>query len=155
MFTYYFNHVLSDGSVVFNDARLLDRSLIQCENNIKRILVLHSNHLEHGKIRKSYGLALENSASIYKYLVLTHYQKADIQQQFNISDDKIEVIPHFQHQLLTEPSEKVDDYFCFIGRIAKENSSIILFMLSNNIWLKDIIVNFIFMEKMLTIKCHL
>ncbi|ARJ12181.1 glycosyltransferase [Staphylococcus lugdunensis] len=120
MFTYYFNHVLSDGSVVFNDARLLDRSLIQCENNIKRILVLHSNHLEHGKIRKSYGLALENSASIYKYLVLTHYQKADIQQQFNISDDKIEVIPHFQHQLLTEPSEKVDDYFCFIGRIAKE-----------------------------------
>ena len=47
---------------------------------------------------------LENSASIYKYLVLTHYQKADIQQQFNISDDKIEVIPHFQHQLLTEPS---------------------------------------------------
>ncbi|MCE5090620.1 glycosyltransferase [Staphylococcus devriesei] len=120
LFTYYYNQVLKDGSIVFNDARLLDRSLIECKNNIKRILVFHSNHFITDKIRKSYQLALEKNEAIDKYIVLTDYQKNDIQSQFAINDDKIDVIPHFLDIVKAKTRENVQDQFCFIGRIAKE-----------------------------------
>lgn len=120
LFRYYYNHVLKDGSVVFNDARLLDRPLIECENNIKRILVFHSNHLQNNKVRSSYKLALDNHEKINKYIVLTHYQKEDILAQFPISKDKIDVIPHFLEISKRHSREEVKDQFCFIGRITEE-----------------------------------
>lgn len=74
LFTYYYNHVLPNGSVVFNDARLLDRPLIDCENDIKRILMFHSNHIQGNKVCHSYKLALDKQEIIDKYIVLTEYQ---------------------------------------------------------------------------------
>ncbi|WP_415425906.1 glycosyltransferase [Staphylococcus borealis] len=120
LFTYYYNHVLADGSIVFNDARLLDRPLIECENNIKRILMFHSNHLQDHNVRHSYKLALDNHEKIDKYVVLTDYQKRDIQSQFDIDDNKIEVIPHFLDIAQSNHRDAVEDQFCFIGRLASE-----------------------------------
>ena len=74
LFTYYYNHVLPNGSVVFNDARLLDRPLIDCENDIKRILMFHSNHIQGNKVRHSYKLAFDKQEIIDKYIVLIEYQ---------------------------------------------------------------------------------
>ena len=43
---YIFSTFISDQDIVFNDARLLDKSLINSTKNIKPILVFHSSHLE-------------------------------------------------------------------------------------------------------------
>ncbi len=120
MFTYYFNHVFEDGSIVFNDARLLDKSLIECNKQLKRVLVFHSTHLVDNGIRGSYKIALSKNNKIDKYIVLTNYQKKDIQQDFQINDSKIKVIPHFVESL--NDSKIIDkiDQFCYVGRISKE-----------------------------------
>ncbi|MGV3274074.1 glycosyltransferase [Staphylococcus sp. 11261D007BR] len=120
LFTYYFNHVLEDGAIVFNDARLLDKSLIECKRNLKRVVVFHSTHLSGDEIRQSYKLAFNNNEKIDKYIVLTHHQKQDIQREFGIEDHKINVIPHFVETINdNEPGDKKDQ-FCYVGRIAKE-----------------------------------
>ncbi|MEB6339612.1 glycosyltransferase [Mammaliicoccus sciuri] len=120
MFTYYFNHVLEDGAIVFNDARLLDKSLIECNKQLKRVLVFHSTHLVDNGIRSSYKIALNKNSEIDKYIVLTNYQKQDIQQEFQINDSKIKVIPHFVERI--NDSNIIDkiDQFCYVGRISKE-----------------------------------
>lgn len=120
LFTYYYNHVLPNGSVVFNDARLLDRPLIDCENDIKRILMFHSNHIQGNKVRHSYKLAFDKQEIIDKYIVLIEYQKHDIQSQFGIDDNKIDVIPHFVSIAQSNRRDEVEDQFCFIGRLAQE-----------------------------------
>lgn len=120
MFTYYFNNVLKDNDVVFNDARLLDKSLMDCNKNLKRVLVFHSTHFVENGIRNSYKLALNNSDKISKYIVLTDYQKNDIQSEFDINDDKIKVIPHFVETLNTEKTFEKSNQFCYVGRISKE-----------------------------------
>lgn len=106
MFTFYFNNVLEENSIVFNDARLLDKPLIDCNKKLKRVLVFHSTHFVENGTRNSYKLALNNSDKISKYIVLTDYQKNDIQSEFDINDDKIKVIPHFVEILNTEKVSK-------------------------------------------------
>ncbi|WP_204254145.1 glycosyltransferase [Mammaliicoccus sciuri] len=120
MFTYYFNHVLEDGAIVFNDARLLDKSLIECNKKLKRVLVFHSTHLINSGIRGSYKIALSKNEKIDKYIVLTNYQKKDIQQDFEINDSKIKVIPHFVEEINDVKIINKIDQFCYVGRISKE-----------------------------------
>ena len=120
MFTFYFNNVLEENSIVFNDARLLDKPLIDCNKKLKRVLVFHSTHFVENGTRNSYKLALNNSDKISKYIVLTDYQKNDIQSEFDINDDKIKVIPHFVETLNTEKSFEKSNQFCYVGRISKE-----------------------------------
>ncbi|MEB6197404.1 glycosyltransferase [Mammaliicoccus sciuri] len=120
MFTYYFNHVLEDGTIVFNDARLLDKSLIECNKKLKRVLVFHSTHLINNDIRGSYKIALSKNENIDKYIVLTNYQKKDIQQDFDINESKIKVIPHFVESINDSKVTNKIDQFCYVGRISKE-----------------------------------
>ncbi|WP_413481874.1 glycosyltransferase [Mammaliicoccus vitulinus] len=120
MFTYYFNHILEDNSIVFNDARLLDRPLIECNKRLKRVLVFHSTHLVESGIRGSYKFALDNKEKIDKYVVLTDYQKRDIQENFDIEDTKITVVPHFVEEINDNQSVNKIDQFCYVGRISKE-----------------------------------
>ncbi|MCS5428484.1 glycosyltransferase, partial [Staphylococcus aureus] len=100
--------------------RLLDKSLIQCNKQLKRELVFHSTHLVDNGIRSSYKIALNKNSEIDKYIVLTNYQKQDIQQEFQINDSKIKVIPHFVERI--NDSNIIDkiDQFCYVGRISKE-----------------------------------
>ncbi|WP_239775876.1 glycosyltransferase [Mammaliicoccus sp. K-M42] len=120
MFTYYFNNVLEDDSIVFNDARLLDKPLIECDKKLKRVLVLHSTHLLENGIRSSYKLALNNYNIIDRYVVLTDYQKKDIQKDFDIENEKIKVIPHFVEKMKSHEINEKNNQFCYVGRISKE-----------------------------------
>ena len=121
LFLYYFNHRLTDGDIVFNDARLLDWSLLNCQVRTKNILVFHNSHLEldQQRIKKSYQTALEGSDRVAKYLVLTTHQKDEIQARFPIPDDQFAVIPHSIKPVEIDRTH-VEDQFCFIGRFGKQ-----------------------------------
>ena len=63
--------------------------------------MFHSNHIQGNKVRHSYKLAFDKQEIIDKYIVLIEYQKHDIQSQFGIDDNKIDVIPSFcQHSAI-------------------------------------------------------
>lgn len=121
LFQHYFENKLNDNDVVFCDARLLDKPLLNQQNKTKNILVVHSSHLDDNKtINQSYKMALENPHKVTQYLLLTEKQKSDILNVTNIDPDKISIIPHFikPHQS-TDNVEQLDR-FVFIGRIAEE-----------------------------------
>nr|WP_263313447.1 glycosyltransferase [Mammaliicoccus sp. Marseille-Q6498] len=122
MYHYYFDNVFEDSDIIFNDARLLDKPLIECIKSVRRVLVFHSTHSSGEKIRGSYKLALQSGDIIDKYIVLTDYQKKDIQKDFDLGSEQIEVIPHFVKSLNEHANEQEDklDQFCYIGRISKE-----------------------------------
>lgn len=72
--------------------------------------------------KKSYRFALNQSENVYKYIVLTHQQKHDIQQHFPISDDQFQLVPHFI-ELDTEveqDSSNNQNRFIYIGRFSAE-----------------------------------
>lgn len=119
MFTYFFDFYFNDQDIVFNDARLLDKSLINSTKNIKSILVFHSSHLEGDSIKSSYKYALNNSDKIAKYYVLTNQQKEDIQNDLNIPDEKFVVIPHFI-KTSSNSTNEIKDQFVFVGRFSEE-----------------------------------
>ncbi|RLY70503.1 glycosyl transferase family 1, partial [Staphylococcus hominis] len=114
LFKYFFECLFRKGDIVFNDARLLDRPLLDCKVDIKPILVFHNAHKVDGEVKNSYKYALNNSDKVAKYYLLTHSQKRDIQEEFNIEDEKFTIIPHF-----IEKSHKVakkKDQFVYLGR---------------------------------------
>lgn len=118
-FTFFFTHFFKDGDVVFNDARLLDRSLLSCNIKTKNNLVFHSSHMDGDKIRSSFKLAFNWHEKVANYIVLTSHQKQDILTFYpTIQQEKIKVIPH--SILPTEPSFHERNDFCFVGRISKE-----------------------------------
>lgn len=119
LFTYFFDFYFKDHDIVFNDARLLDKSLINSTKKIKTILVFHSSHFDGYKIKDSYKLALNNPDKIAKYYVLTNHQKDDIQNDFNIPDKKFKVIPHFIKPTKIA-SNVIKDQFIFMGRFSEE-----------------------------------
>ena len=119
MFIYFFDFYFRDQDIIFNDARLLDKSLINSTKNIKPILVFHSSHLEGDSIKSSYKLALNNSDKIAKYYVLTNQQKEDIQNDLNIPDEKFVVIPHFI-KTSSNSTNEIKDQFVFVGRFSEE-----------------------------------
>ncbi|KOR13113.1 glycosyl transferase family 1 [Staphylococcus carnosus] len=118
LFTYFFNHIFEDGDTVFDDARLLDKSLLNCDKKIKPIMVLHNAHVEGSEIKPSYKTALLNSDKVFKYIVLTNHQKEDIQSKVDIPDDKFAIIPHFIENQKRKARKK--DRFIYMGRFAPE-----------------------------------
>ncbi|MDT3994265.1 glycosyltransferase, partial [Mammaliicoccus fleurettii] len=98
----------------------MDKPLIECDKKLKRVLVLHSTHLLENGIRSSYKLALNNYNIIDRYVVLTDYQKKDIQKDFDIEDEKIKVIPHFVEKMKSHEINEKNNQFCYVGRISKE-----------------------------------
>ncbi|MDU3212985.1 MAG: glycosyltransferase [Staphylococcus epidermidis] len=95
LFKYYFEHRFKQNDIVFNDARLLDKPLLNNCMNTKNVLVFHNSHIDGDNIKSSYKIALENSDKVAQYLLLTHMQKDDIQHAYGISDEKISIVPHF------------------------------------------------------------
>ena len=86
--------------------------------DIKPILVFHNAHKVDGEVKNSYKYALNNSDKVAKYYLLTHSQKRDIQEEFNIEDEKFTIIPHF-----IEKSHKVaekKDQFVYLGRFNEQ-----------------------------------
>lgn len=71
----FFECLFRKGDIVFNDARLLDRPLLDCKVDIKPILVFHNAHKVDGEVKNSYKYALNNSDKVAKYYLLTHSQK--------------------------------------------------------------------------------
>ena len=119
---FYFQNRFKNQDIVFNDARFLDKPLLKQTHQTKNILVLHSSHLSGDQIKKSYRFALNQSKNVYKYIVLTHQQKHDIQQHFHISDDQFQLVPHFI-ELDTEveqDSSNNQNRFIYIGRFSTE-----------------------------------
>lgn len=118
LFTYFFNHIFKDGDTVFDDARLLDKALLNCNKKIKPIMVFHSTHFNGDELKGSYRTALLNSDKVFKYMVLTNHQKEDIQRKLDIPDDKFAVIPHFIEKSKAKSEKK--DRFIYMGRFAPE-----------------------------------
>lgn len=118
MFKYFFDSILKKGDIVFNDARLLDRPLLDCKAAIKPILVFHSSHHIEGEEKKSYKYCLENSNKVAKYYLLTEDQQKDIQIEFDINSEKFAVIPHFIKKSKEESIKK--DQFVYVGRFNEE-----------------------------------
>lgn len=121
LFQYYFQERLTDGDIVFNDARLLDRPLLNQTNNTKNVLVLHNSHLNQDEVKGSYKFALNHSEKVAKYIVLTEHQKQDIQSIYTIKDEKFAVIPHFTLQKAPKyAKEQPQDRFIYIGRFGQQ-----------------------------------
>ncbi|QRN90968.1 glycosyltransferase [Mammaliicoccus sciuri] len=82
------------------------------EKNIKKIFILHNNHLDYPYINEDVISPSVNdlftsiiNENIDRLIVLTNEQKKDILTQFSI-DKKIEVIPHYQPIINKEINEK-------------------------------------------------
>lgn len=120
LFAYFYNALFKDGDIVFNDARLLDRPLLDTQHDIKRLMVFHSTHLtEEGNIKGSFKTALLNPQHVAYYLVLTEQQKADILAETDVPKNQIAVMPHFiEASELKEVERK--DQFVYLGRFSKE-----------------------------------
>lgn len=120
LFQYYFDNKFKENDIVFCDARLLDKALLNKKTKTKNILVFHSSHLYGENIERSYKFALENHHKVSKYLLLTNKQKEDIQNITSIKSSKFSVIPHFINSNVNTNNIVKENRFVFIGRIAEE-----------------------------------
>ncbi|EGQ1295848.1 glycosyltransferase [Staphylococcus pseudintermedius] len=116
-FTYFFENVIEANSKVFNDARLLDRAILNVSQPIKNIFMIHSSHKNvDDSIKKSFGIFNQRVDEIDQIVVLTEQQKQDMIEDFNISAQRISVLPHFM--TIHEPQHvERKQRFLYIGRI--------------------------------------
>ena len=117
LFEYYFNHRFKDGDIIFNDARVLDKPMLNQIPKTKNVLVFHNSHLDGENVKGSYKTALGNADKVAQYLLLTQMQKDDIQNLYDIDDNKISVIPHFIEPYPESNQVEKLDRFVFIGRL--------------------------------------
>ncbi|RIM06992.1 glycosyltransferase [Staphylococcus chromogenes] len=116
-FTYFFEAVLPKNAIVFNDARLIDKSLLDVKQPLKSIFVFHSSHLNlQGALKSRYKVSQARHDEISKIFVLTEQQKADVMKDYDIGSDRVVVIPHFT-KINSTKAEHKEDNFVFIGRI--------------------------------------
>ncbi|MBT2814369.1 glycosyltransferase [Staphylococcus coagulans] len=117
LFTYFYENVISEGAIVFNDARLLDRSILDVRKPIKKVFMIHSSHKNlNGDMKNSYSLIQKRSNEIDKVIVLTDHQKSEMVMEFNLEEHRISVIPHFA-EIKNVKNDKRRPSFLFIGRI--------------------------------------
>ncbi|WP_086429037.1 glycosyltransferase [Staphylococcus cornubiensis] len=116
-FTYFYENVIDTGAKVFNDARLLDRAILNVSKPIKNIFFIHSSHKNvDGSIKKSYKIFHKRANEINQIVVLTEQQKHEMMEDFNISEHRITVVPHFM--AVHEPGHvEREPRFLYIGRI--------------------------------------
>ncbi|MGI2327550.1 glycosyltransferase [Planococcus sp. YIM B11945] len=119
-FQYAFDQILQPGGVTFCDARLLDKPLLNCTVNTKKLFVLHNSHNIDGTITKSYKYLIDNADKASKIIVLTQEQLTDL-LELGISSEKLTVIPHSMEEkpLLAKPRNP-EKKFVFIGRLAAQ-----------------------------------
>lgn len=105
-FRYFFDNVLRAGENVINDARLLDKPLLETEREVKKFFQLHSTHLQNpmdyqSGIKKSYKSILTTDQDV-KIVTLTAAQSSVIVSELPNQKSKIVTIPH------STPSKNVD-----------------------------------------------
>ncbi|SUM35142.1 poly (glycerol-phosphate) alpha-glucosyltransferase [Staphylococcus gallinarum] len=61
---------------MFNDARLLDRPLLNQKNNTKNVLVLHNSHLNNDEVKGSFKFALKHSEKVNEIFSINRTPKA-------------------------------------------------------------------------------
>lgn len=120
-FKFAFNRILKGNSTTFSDARLLDKPLLECKVETKKVFVLHSNHAPKGKLRASYEYLFEHNDQADCIVVLTEEQAEDLVEA-GVKREKIVVIPHTVRDKLPvdELSNERKKEFVFIGRLAGE-----------------------------------
>ena len=97
-FKFFFNEVLYYNENVINDARLLDKPLLEANKSVHKLFQIHNSQLSnpadyHSSIKKSYRTLL-NSKDKIKIITLTNAQKKVIINSFPHQKDQISVIPH-------------------------------------------------------------
>lgn len=126
-FGFWFNEIFSDGDIVINDARLLDKPLLENEKNIKRIFQLHNSHLadpanESSKTKGSFKLLLESNLKDTDIIVaLTDGQRQNILKSYPHLSKNIAVIPH-SAKLLENKYPVIDKQMCIVARLAPQKN---------------------------------
>lgn len=98
-FTHFFNDIFSENDVIVNDARLLDKSLLESQVG-KRIFQLHNPHLvdpldTKSGVKNSFKNILNSNFSKNDSIItLTEKQKLDIIEEVPNLKSNITVIPH-------------------------------------------------------------
>lgn len=120
LFKHAFEEIIQPGGVTFNDARLLDKPLIEASIESKKFFVIHSSHSYKDELKGSYEYLFKNHTETDKILILTNEQKQDFINA-EIAEEKLMVLPHS----IVEPKNPVtdpkrDSVFVFVGRLSEE-----------------------------------
>lgn len=121
LFAYFFNDIFSKNDVVVNDARLLDKPLLESRAG-KRIFQLHNPHLENpldtkSGIKKSFKNILNDNLSENNIIItLTEKQKSDIISEIPNLKNNIKVISH-STKVTKIQYEKKKNHFGVICRL--------------------------------------
>ncbi|WP_220738869.1 glycosyltransferase [Leuconostoc miyukkimchii] len=97
-FKFFFDEIFLPNEKVINDARLLDKPLLDTNQSVDKFFQIHSTHLQdpadyHSGIKKSYKSLLNSDENI-NIIVLTNEQKRVILGEVPHKEDKLYVIPH-------------------------------------------------------------
>lgn len=120
---YCLEPLIKKNSTVINDARLLDKPLAEIGvKNVRKILVLHSSHLESPKdalqAKGSYKYLINNQKKFNAIVTLTEQQKEDLVKL--VEDPKnIKVISHSIEPKINANPVKHGKTFVYMGRLDK------------------------------------
>ncbi|HEC2208030.1 TPA: glycosyltransferase [Staphylococcus delphini] len=116
-FTYFYENVIEDDAIVFNDARLLDDAILNVKKSLKNVFVIHSSHKTiDGNIKGRYRLLYNRAEEIDQIVVLTPHQKEEMMEDFGISGTRLTVIPHFSTIYEVQENDRYPK-FLYLGRI--------------------------------------
>lgn len=121
LFTHFFNDFFSENDVIINDARLLDKSLLDSRVG-KRIFQLHNSHLINpldttSGVKNSFKTILSSNFPENDIIVtLTDKQKLDIVTKIPNLKNNITVIPH-STKSITIQYKKEKNHFGVICRL--------------------------------------
>lgn len=124
-FEHWFSELFKPGDTIINDARLLDKSILNLDTNITKILQLHGSHLSEptnldSNVKKSFKVAFEGKwGENDKIVTLTEGQKKNIIARHPHLDGKVEVIPHARNTVAIKNKVK-DKTIVIIARLAPE-----------------------------------
>jgi len=124
-FRFWFEDLFVDGDMVINDARVLDKPLLETNKEMKKIFQLHNSHLENpedlesntkGSFRFLFNYDLKETDIIVS---LTEGQRQDIIRRFPNIEKNIVVIPH--STTLTDIRKALNPkQICIVARLAPQ-----------------------------------
>lgn len=119
-FKYSFERIIKPGGVTFNDARLLDKPLIEANIETEKNFVIHSSHSYDDELKPSYEYLFKNHLKTNKILILTNEQKQDF-IELGLSENKLMVLPHsIDNPKLAYTNDRREKIFVFVGRLSEE-----------------------------------
>ncbi|CAD2075533.1 UDP-N-acetylglucosamine--peptide N-acetylglucosaminyltransferase GtfA subunit [Phocicoccus schoeneichii] len=120
----FFNNVFNDGDIVFNDARLLDRANFVQTKDTKNVIVYHSTERDlNGELKASYATSTKNESNVSKYITSTEMQKASLINNYEIPEEKVNVISSYIDPV-SQISYRDNSDIIYVGRL-DENKQVI------------------------------